>query len=433
MIFHMTLEEIQSKIEEYLPVRKEEKDKFGEVFTPIDLINEMMENLSPIVWQNPSLIWLDPASGIGNFPMVVYNRLMDSLPDTYNKDDIKYSTRCDKSNHILTKMIFMCEINAKNVKIAKDIFGQDANICCCDFLEEDKWKSQFGKTSFDIIIGNPPFSTCRENKLGTTAGRGILWDKFIVKSLEIINEGGYLGFITPPSWRKPENKLLVEMVRNNQMMYLHMFDKNQGKALFNIGVKVDLYIIKRNSHHTTTEIIDTQGITHHIDLSSMRFIPNFAFDIISKIITDNGIQVIYSTEYHGSKRVDIENPKPNAIHRRQKQGVYKYPVIHSLTRKGLEEGLLFTNDNTLAHFGVSKVVLNLNPNQYPVNDFQGKYGMSELSFGIPITSKKQGDDIIKAINTDGFRQFIKATVWNTFAIQYQTFRYIKPDFYKYFL
>jgi hypothetical protein len=214
-----------------------------------------------------------------------------------------------------------------------------------------------------------------------------------------------------------------------------MFTENQGKALFKINVKVDLYIIKHTSHHTTTEVIDTQGITHHIDLSNMRFIPNFAFDIISKIITDreNGIQVIYNTKYHNQKRVDIESPKPNAILSKQKQGVFKYPVIHTLTRKGLKEGLFFTNDNTLAHFGVSKVVLNLNPNQYPVNDFQGKYGMTELSFGIPITSKKHGDDIIKAINTDGFKQFIKSTVWNTFAIQYQTFRYLKPDFYKYFL
>ena len=41
-IFDMTPEEIQTKIEQYLPVRKQEKDKFGEVFTPLSLINELL-------------------------------------------------------------------------------------------------------------------------------------------------------------------------------------------------------------------------------------------------------------------------------------------------------------------------------------------------------------------------------------------------------
>lgn len=34
LIYEMTGAGIQKKIEEYLPVKKEEKDKYGEVFTP---------------------------------------------------------------------------------------------------------------------------------------------------------------------------------------------------------------------------------------------------------------------------------------------------------------------------------------------------------------------------------------------------------------
>ena len=59
--------------------------------------------------------------------------------------------------------------------------------------------------------------------------------------------------------------------------------------------------------------------------------------------------------------------------------------------------------------------------------------MSQLTFGIPITSKKQGDDIVNAINTDAFKEIIKATKWGAFQTDYKMFKYFKPDFYKSFL
>ena len=73
-----------------------EKDKLGEVFTPQKLIEEMMDKLPPRVWKDPNLKWLDPANGIGNFPMVVYTRLMEGLKETI-------SDKSRRSNHILTK------------------------------------------------------------------------------------------------------------------------------------------------------------------------------------------------------------------------------------------------------------------------------------------------------------------------------------------
>ncbi len=59
--------------------------------------------------------------------------------------------------------------------------------------------------------------------------------------------------------------------------------------------------------------------------------------------------------------------------------------------------------------------------------------MSQMSFGIPITSKKQGDDIVKAINTDEFKEIIKATKWGAFQTDWRMFKYFKPDFYKQFI
>ena len=186
-IFDMTPEEIQTKIEEYLPIRKKEKDKFGEVFTPLSLINELLYNIPLTIWKNPEGKWLDPANGIGNFFMMVYQKLMEELPDTYNKNVIHYANKKEKVDHIIKNMLYMIEINPTNVKISQQIFGLNANICCCDFFEEEKWRSQFfenekEKRLFDVIISNPPFQMEQQGERKGAHGNKTLWDKFIIKS-----------------------------------------------------------------------------------------------------------------------------------------------------------------------------------------------------------------------------------------------------------
>ena len=56
-----------------------------------------------------------------------------------------------------------------------------------------------------------------------------------------------------------------------------------------------------------------------------------------------------------------------------------------------------------------------------------------MCFGIPIRSKKEGNYILNAINTEDFKEIIKATKWGAFQTQWEMFKYFKPDFYKQFL
>ena len=423
LIYSMTPQNIQDKIEKYLPVREEKKNKNGEVFTPISLIEEMLEKLPANVWNNPELKWLDPANGIGNFPMVVYRKLLDKLPKIH-KD--LYSTEQGKKKHIIEKMLYMVELDVANVEISGRIFGKNANISCGSFLE-DKWINDFnGIDKFDIIIGNPPFQpekTEQDKRQGGHGGKK-LWDKFIVKSLELLAPNGFLGFITPSGWRKPESKLYNLMTKENQLIYSHIFGERQGKELFDVSQRVDLYVIEKKSKYKNTEIIDELGEKINLDLSHWTFLPNYDFNNIKKIMTtqENGIKVIYDTAYHTQKPY---------VKQTKSVEKYKYPVVHSINQTGLV--FWYIDDKTKGHFGVPKVLLNFNRHQYPVNDYDGKYGMSQITFGIPITSKKQGDDIVKAINTDAFKEIIRATKWGAFQTDWRMFKYFKPDFYKYFL
>jgi type I restriction-modification system DNA methylase subunit len=178
LIFSMDSIGIQQKISQYLQVRTEEKDKFGEVFTPGELIDDMLDKIPPTVWKDPALKWLDPANGTGNFPMKVYERLLKDLPNSYDGPVGKYSDEKGKKRHILKNMLYMVELNPRNVKIARKIFGSKANICCANFLEEEsKWKNAFGVETFDVIVGNPPY-----NDNGVGKGGGVLWKEFVFKS-----------------------------------------------------------------------------------------------------------------------------------------------------------------------------------------------------------------------------------------------------------
>lgn len=87
----------------------------GEVFTPLKIVNEMLNHTPIEVWSNPNLKWFDPSAGIGNFPFVVYLRLMIGLKDVILDEEAR-------RKHILEEMIYMCEYNSKNVNILKQLF-----------------------------------------------------------------------------------------------------------------------------------------------------------------------------------------------------------------------------------------------------------------------------------------------------------------------
>jgi hypothetical protein len=302
LIYSMSPEDIQDKIEKYLPVRQEKKNKNGEVFTPIRLIEEMLEKLPESVWTNPNLKWLDPANGIGNFPMVVYNKLLEQLPKTY-KD--LYSTEQGKKKHIIEKMLYMVELDTANIKISRRIFGKGANISCGSFLE-DKWIKDFkGIDKFDIIVGNPPY-----NENGVGKGGGVLWKDFVFKSFSMLNENGFLVFIHPTGWRKPSGErasagdVWVEFKKNN-LIFLKISDEKIPNF-----PNVDYYVVQKTKKQTSTRIInkfEDHVFDGKLNLYNSDFIPHFVneevFSILNKVTNKAGdkFDIVYNQSFKPTK------------------------------------------------------------------------------------------------------------------------------------
>ena len=409
LIIDMSSEDIQKYITDNLTIKKEEKDKLGEVFTPPVLIKEMLDKFPPTVWTNPDLKWLDPANGIGNFPMMVYEQLMVGL--------IKWeSNKTKRSNHILKNMLYMVEINPTNVKISRKIFGKDANIACGDFLKMDLLE-KFGVDKFDVIVGNPPFNDEKKDTNKTTIQ---LWDKFLIYIFKILKINGFLGLIHPQNWRGPNNPLW-KLLTTKQIIYLHIYGEKATKNLFQISSKVDLYVLQNKEIYENTNIIDELGNKLSIQLNKLYFLPNYKILELQKILINNSSIDIIKDNIHSSSKTQTN-----------KTDKFKYPIISSIT-DGNELHFRYS-DNNEEPFGIKKVIINGGRYAYSYNDYLGNYGITQNLFAIKISNKHEGDIIIKALNTDKFKEIMKATKWGAFPItDYRMFKYFKPDFYKEFI
>jgi hypothetical protein len=403
-------------------IREKEKNELGEVFTPIGLIDELLDALPKSVWTNPDLKWLDPAAGLGQFSAVIYMRLLKSL-------EKKIPDLIGRKTHIIKNMLFMVELNKKSITDLKRIFGPSANIVNADFLDvKETWKNDLGVETFDIVIGNPPFQSPKKFDYKGGAGKNILWDKFVVSILssDTLNQGGHLAFITPAAWRRPESDLYELMTRKNKLSFLHIYGKSDGVQLFGIQSRFDLYIIEKKNNeaekpYKMNVLIDEKNSTHKsFPVCSWPFLPNYAFESIKKIMVPlgKGIPIIFDSSYYYYTH-------PLSKKRTEKN---KFPVVHGIVKDGLI--IKYSDAKNPEHIGIKKILLNFNEKQYPYVDYEGKYGMSQLTFGIPISSKIQGQQIKAVILSPRFQEILDATKWGAFQTDYRMFKYFDPLFYR---
>jgi len=410
--------DIYGHIAQNLEVRENEKNKFGEVFTSRVLIDELFDNLPASSWTNPKLTWLDPCSGKGNFLALAYIRLMKGLSKNI-RDKVK------RSQHILTNMLYMIEINSSSVQELHKLFGKDANISNADFLDNNKkWEKDLGQKQFDIVVGNPPFQVSKSNKYEGSVGNRTLWDKFLdnIFKEDLIKSKGYLAFINPSNWRRPEHRIYTLLTRENTLKYLHIYGKKDGQTLLGAQTRFDLYIVQEGSPNKTqkTHIIDEKNKKHILDVSSWPFLPNYSYTKIKSIMVPvtKGIPVIFSAGDYDARKLSKKRTKN-----------HRFSVVHNITQKGL--GIRFAKEKKNAQIGVPKVLLNFNEQQYPYNDYRGEYGMSQLTFGIPIKSKKEGEQWISVIQSPPFKEILRATKWGAFQTDYRMFKYFTPELDKY--
>jgi hypothetical protein len=228
---------------ENLTPRKEQRDTFGEVFTPMYLVKEMLDHVPDTFWRNPNVKLLDPASGYGQFSVYAYCKLFNGLATVRGFRDPK-----KRRDHIIKHMLFMIELQPESSRILKKIFGSTANVISCSFIPgeysrvfNESCEFKDGSRSFDLIMGNPPYnsgsirSASRNVKGPQEIVSKTIWPMFISRAIEHLEHGGYLSLVNPLGMVKPVGvqSMMYEFIMNNfTPLYIHTMNSRESKKVF---------------------------------------------------------------------------------------------------------------------------------------------------------------------------------------------------------
>ncbi len=203
------------------------KNKYGQYFTP-QLIVDYMLSISNI--HKNSLI-LEPSSGHGIFI-----------------DTLKKNGFCNIIGYEIDKELYQNQ----NFVLNKSFISTEIN-------EE-----------FDLIIGNPPYIRWKnlEEELKEELKNHSLWNKyfnslcdysyiFILKSIELLKNGGELIFITPEYWLNTKHSLRLRnyMVQNGYFEQITHFNETPIFEKATVSTIIFKYIKSKDKNNSKIKLI----------------------------------------------------------------------------------------------------------------------------------------------------------------------------------
>ena len=297
--------EVIEFIETNLKPKKEQVAARGEVFTPLELVSEMLSHLPEDVWKHPEYKWLDPAGGLGQFPVIAYAKLDEGLKEAI-PDDL------ERRKHIVENMLYIVELDNTNVELSKTLLQKMCGAPSCklnlfehDFLNANIGEA-FGVPKFKVIMGNPPYNP---PKTESGSSGNSIWQNFVLKSESLLDDDGYLCFIHPPGWKKPTEDVYNPekfasgnykgQIRQGQVwqylktrgafVYIYTNDqKSKTLEYFPNFPMVDYYVFQKNG----TSKCSTQNIFNGIKYISTDIVLNKSLPYLPCLMTNKTIHIL---------------------------------------------------------------------------------------------------------------------------------------------
>jgi len=418
----------------------------GEVFTPLSLVREMLFGLRksaleddkieiwgidkegnffdddennrvggiPLaVWRNSESKFLDPANGIGNFPVVAFYMLDYQLGKHGNESKYRGDKNKDaRRKYIVENMLYMIELNKGNINTSRKIFEKiapraKANICCANTLtltdENLKTKFKIDRIDrFDVVMGNPPYQPSQ------------LWEKFIIKSLENINNNGFITFVVPSSWTsytssawKKLNDYNIKII--NSSKYL------KEKYFPNVGSTFSYFLVEKSDKNNEKTTIINETTLFHMKLNKDILLPKIVSPIslsINEKILINNLEGKFIRKDRGPFKDD-------------KSETYKYPYITFVKTDGNPD-IKFLNEKD-PNQDKNKVLLFRSGYINPYFD-AGKNGVGDNIHSLIVNSEKEGKNIVKLFKSELYKyiwDINKHSAYNHGGLMDMVFRDVK--------
>lgn len=277
--------------------------------TPIECICDMIEKIPEELWSKKDLKILDPCCGNGNFFIPIYYKLLSNYDKKYILENILEFNDINKTRIENVKKVF-CN-NKFKLQLSQD-----------NFLEKDH------TNKYDLIVANPPYAKLQSDGKRASKNHNLIKD-FLKKSLQLLNEKGYLLFITPDNWMSyADRNTLIEEITSLQIIHL---DIHTAKKYFKkIGSSFTWYVVQNTPFYKDISI---SGIWKNKEYNSSvisqkrKYIPLFYTDkiqsILLKTIDSNNIKfkVQTSSDLHRYTKKHIISNEQNKV--------YSYKLVHT--------------------------------------------------------------------------------------------------------
>lgn len=262
-----------------------------DICTPMTLVKRMIDYIPNEFWSRSKLKILDPCCGNGNFGAYCRTKTSD--------DNIYYN-----------------EINQVRLKNCIKILNPK-HYNCGDFF---KLNGEFD-TKFDLIMGNPPYSG------GGNKNRSLA-NLFIEHSIDLLNNNGYLCFVTPNNWMtyNNNNNTLKKLLQEGSFIVI---DNDVKKFFGTVGSSFTVIIWQKGVYNNKTKVINNfliKDVKDNVTIpNDLNFIPLYLSNEVISIIK----KVIVSTPNRFTYRCDLHNFTKKHLLSDNMDDVFKYRTIHT--------------------------------------------------------------------------------------------------------
>ena len=334
------------------------------VYTPPTIVRDMCEKI-PINIDNRILVWYNM-----EFVLYLVKEVGFSPENIYIYTNTKDKLVLEKQGF---NILYQTEIDLDKLEIKNNM-------------------------KFDVVLGNSPF----QQKVGPKKTEP-LWNKFVKKSFDICNEGGYVSLIHPNGWRNIDGdfKNIQQLLKSKNICYLSLNSVEEGQKIFGVTTPFDWYVIKNIENNQDTIIKFQDDTIQVVNVKNLEIIPNNLFNEVMNLIAKDGeetVNVLYSRSSYGSD-------KKNMLKNRTEEHIY--PCVYSVLKDGTIN-YMYSSTNQNGHFGIPKVVLGNGANPTSTIDMNGDYGLTQFAFGI-VDDINNLSTIQRAIKSEKFQKLNKAT------------------------
>ncbi len=304
-----------------------------EVFTPPELVNQMLDLLPSDLWQNKDAKFLDPVTKSGVFLREIAKRLnaglAEQIPDQQTRinhifSQQLYGIAITELTSLLARRSVYCSKTANGRYAICDSFTtpqgnilfsrtqhswRQGKCSYCgasqeeydrdeglethayQFIHTDQPQQLFGKDmKFDVIIGNPPYQL-------SDGGNGVsaipIFHHFVRQAKKL--NPRYLSMIIPARWYaggKGLDEFRTEMLNDRKIKYLVDFESS--KDCFE-GVNIAggiCYFLRRHNHDGDCEVInylrsESNSATRALNEFPIFIRANKSISIIHKVLAQS--------------------------------------------------------------------------------------------------------------------------------------------------